>query len=73
MMTFICNDCSPLGRVKTERNTLCPCGSGQKAKKCCGAGSRYFLTGEALRKRIEEEEKKRANEKKRSLDELIHD
>ncbi len=24
--------------TKIERNTLCPCGSGKKYKKCCGRG-----------------------------------
>ncbi len=28
-----------LPAIKPERNTLCPCGSGKKYKKCCGAVS----------------------------------
>lgn len=29
--------------VKTVgRNDPCPCGSGKKAKNCCGAGKEYF-------------------------------
>ncbi len=27
----------PVGQVKTGRNDPCPCGSGKKFKKCCGA------------------------------------
>jgi SEC-C motif-containing protein len=36
---------------KVERNDACPCGSGQKFKKCCGpalAGDRWPETPEAL-------------------------
>ncbi|MGQ3058914.1 MAG: SEC-C metal-binding domain-containing protein, partial [Nevskia sp.] len=29
----------PVRSVKTGRNDPCPCGSGRKFKKCCGAGS----------------------------------
>ena len=28
---------APTGRTKVGRNDLCPCGSGKKFKKCCGA------------------------------------
>ncbi|MFK1947360.1 SEC-C metal-binding domain-containing protein, partial [Bacteroides fragilis] len=27
---------------KTGRNKVCPCGSGKKAKKCCGADTKYY-------------------------------
>lgn len=27
---------------KTGRNDLCPCGSGKKAKKCCGCETKYY-------------------------------
>ena len=27
---------------KTGRNALCPCGSGRKAKHCCGAETKYY-------------------------------
>jgi len=30
-------DQPPLGRSKIGRNAPCPCGSGKKYKKCCGA------------------------------------
>ncbi len=30
---------APAGPVKIGRNDACPCGSGKKYKKCCGAGS----------------------------------
>lgn len=29
---------TPAGRRKVGRNDPCPCGSGRKAKRCCGAG-----------------------------------
>ena len=73
MVTFISNDGSPLRHYKPERNMPCPCGSGKKAKKCCGTETTYFLTGDALQKRIEEQEKRKAEEKQKTLGELIHD
>ncbi len=27
---------------KTGRNAPCPCGSGKKAKHCCGAETKYY-------------------------------
>lgn len=27
---------------KIGRNELCPCGSGKKAKKCCGCETQYY-------------------------------
>lgn len=27
---------------KTGRNKVCPCGSGKKAEKCCGADTKYY-------------------------------
>lgn len=27
---------------KTGRNEPCPCGSGKKAKRCCGAETKYY-------------------------------
>jgi len=35
---------SPLVCVRQERNAPCSCGSGKKAKKCCGVAPRYFKT-----------------------------
>jgi SWIM/SEC-C metal-binding protein len=29
----------PIQSTKIERNTPCPCGSGKKYKKCCGANT----------------------------------
>lgn len=34
----------PIHSQKTDRNALCPCGSGKKAKKCCGCETKYFKT-----------------------------
>lgn len=33
------NPSSPIQSDKIGRNDPCPCGSGKKYKKCCGAGS----------------------------------
>ncbi len=33
--------CIGLESVKVGRNDQCPCGSGKKAKKCCGAETKY--------------------------------
>ena len=33
---------SPLIADKQNRNELCKCGSGKKAKKCCGDGVKYY-------------------------------
>ena len=30
---------APVRATKVGRNEICPCGSGKKFKKCCGAGS----------------------------------
>ena len=34
--------------MKPGRNELCPCGSGQKYKRCCGNKHAPFLSGTAL-------------------------
>lgn len=33
---------APIEASKTQRNELCTCGSGKKAKYCCGAETKYF-------------------------------
>ena len=38
---FIENNGFPLLAQKVLPNDLCICGSGKKAKKCCGAKTRY--------------------------------
>jgi hypothetical protein len=32
----------PIHVNKTQRNELCKCGSGKKAKNCCGANTKYY-------------------------------
>lgn len=32
----------PIHALKTSRNEPCPCGSGLKAKKCCGTETKLF-------------------------------
>jgi len=36
----------PLVADKQGRNQKCDCGSGKKAKKCCGATHNYYDTGD---------------------------
>ncbi len=43
MVSFLANDGKPFRAQKTGRNYLCRCGSGLKAKKCCGTETKYFL------------------------------
>ncbi len=50
-VTFIPNEGSPLKVMRQKRNELCHCGSGKKAKKCCGANPDYFVTGSAIKHR----------------------
>ena len=33
----------PFKAVKIEPNSKCGCGSGKKAKRCCGVETRYFV------------------------------
>lgn len=33
---------APIHTKKIRPNDLCPCGSGKKAKKCCGTERKYF-------------------------------
>lgn len=41
--TIIANPApSPLRINKIERNKPCPCGSGKKAKYCCGTEAQYY-------------------------------
>lgn len=35
---------SPLRAVKQNRNAQCACGSGKKAKQCCGESLQYYHT-----------------------------
>lgn len=37
----------PGGSRKIPRNAPCPCGSGKKYKKCCGAATTTVLDGSA--------------------------
>lgn len=36
------NDGKPLTAMKTGRNQECRCGSGLKAKRCCGSSTKYY-------------------------------
>ncbi len=43
---FIKNDSKPFRAMKTGRNQECRCGSGLKAKRCCGSSTKYYLPKE---------------------------
>jgi hypothetical protein len=34
----------PIRRVKVLPNSSCPCGSGLKAKHCCGTETKYYAS-----------------------------
>lgn len=42
-VSLIKNDGKPLTARKVSRNSLCGCGSGKKAKRCCGARTKYYV------------------------------
>ena len=37
------NSGKPFRAMKTSRNQECRCGSGLKAKRCCGSRTRYYI------------------------------
>jgi uncharacterized protein YecA (UPF0149 family) len=39
---FVCNEGKPMISQQIGRNDKCQCGSGLKAKKCCGNLTKYF-------------------------------
>lgn len=41
---FLKGDGFPIVTVTPERNSKCRCGSGKKAKHCCGTATRFFST-----------------------------
>lgn len=45
-VTLIHGDKLPLHAQSVERNAPCKCGSGKKAKKCCGDETKYFKSKE---------------------------
>jgi hypothetical protein len=42
LVTFLPGDGRPVYSQKIERNSKCQCGSGLKAKKCCGTKTKLF-------------------------------
>lgn len=41
---MLVGDGSPIATIKIDRNSKCRCGSGKKAKHCCGTETRFFST-----------------------------
>lgn len=57
----------PLAAYNIPRNAECPCGSGKKAKNCCGTDTKYAyskLNGKQLLEKREKEEAAAAARKK---------
>ena len=53
------------GRIKVKPNAPCPCGSGKKYKKCCGAkGAGSATVSEGMAKKLAEDKGKVTNEVK---------
>lgn len=46
---FVKGDGSPIVTSRQDRNAKCKCGSGKKAKHCCGTETNYFSTKPADR------------------------
>ena len=44
LVTIIKGDGAPMVAQKVYRNDPCPCGSGKKAKHCCGTDTKYYST-----------------------------
>lgn len=64
MVTIMSGNGSPLrSSGNVERNQPCGCGSGKKAKRCCGMETRYMLTGKALDDHIRKIQASEAREK----------
>lgn len=42
LVPLLKNNGMPMKANKVERNALCKCGSGKKAKKCCGVETQYL-------------------------------
>lgn len=42
-VSFMSSNGAPIRSEKVGRNDPCPCGSGKKAKNCCGAETRYYV------------------------------
>jgi len=41
-VTLVKGNGMPMKSQKQERNSTCKCGSGRKAKRCCGDDSTYY-------------------------------
>ena len=44
LVTIIQGDGAPMVALDIRRNDPCPCGSGKKAKHCCGTETKYYST-----------------------------
>ena len=61
MVQMYSSDSGALTAKKQDRNTPCKCGSGKKAKNCCGCETEYFkpknprVTGEGKARFTREE------------------
>ena len=44
LVTIYAGNGRPITVTKQSRNTPCKCGSGKKAKNCCGTEAQYYNT-----------------------------
>jgi hypothetical protein len=44
---------TPIKAVRIGRNDKCQCGSGRKAKNCCGTATRYFVKEKEKKNQLE--------------------
>ena len=58
-ITLIQGNGFPLARKKVNRNAPCKCGSGKKAKNCCGTETKYAYS-KLNKEQIAEREEKAA-------------
>lgn len=61
MATLINGNGFPIVSRKQQPNNPCKCGSGKKAKKCCGADADYFYTKLNPKQEREKAEREKAN------------
>jgi positive regulator of sigma E activity len=55
----------PLRSVKVMPNDPCKCGSGKKAKKCCGAKTTFYYSKLNMEQEVELEKKKALEEEQK--------
>jgi len=52
-MQFVCNRGKSFKAVKIRPNSICRCGSGKKAKQCCGTSTTYYVKKDPIKENPE--------------------